>query len=277
MADFLRAMAQSSHARAQRAMAQRDIDQLLRLCDDLSPAPVLRLQPTFSVIAEIKASSPAEGALADTSALDRPALAAAYAKGGASAISVLTEPDRFAGDLEHLAIVAASLGSDALPAMRKDFLVNEYQIAEARVAGAGGVLLIAAMLDDEQLAGMLARAQSLGLFVLLECFDDDDIAACRRLLASKVAQDMVNDDSLLLGVNTRDLRTLAVDPGRLSELAKQLPDDVIRVAESGLKVPEDAARAARMGYSVALIGTALMKSASPDETVAAFLSAGSAA
>ena len=190
---------------------------------------------------------------------------------------MLTEPARFAGKLEHLAAVASALGGNGVPAMRKDFLVNDYQVVEARLAGAGGVLLITAMLDDARLAGMLSRAHELGLFVLLECFDRNDVQRASRLLDLADAQRMVDADSLMLGVNTRDLRSLAVDPERLGKLARTLPEGVIRVAESGLKVPDDAARAADMGYSVALIGTALMQSASPREAVADFISAGARA
>lgn len=209
--------------------------------------------------------------------MDRAGRARDYRDGGASAISVLTEPARFGGELDHLAEVAATLGANGVPAMRKDFLVDTYQVVEARVAGAGGVLLIVAMLDDARLAAMLARAAELGLFVLIECFDGDDLARAMRALESQQIAPHLEAGQIILGVNTRDLRTLQVDTERLATLSHQLPDGIVTVAESGLKQPEDASRAVELGYRAALIGTALMRADDPAQLLQAFLRAGRSA
>ena len=237
---------------------------------------------TFDVIAEIKDRSPAEGLLraaanhADNSYgdSDRNSRAQAYAAGGAAAISVLTEPSRFDGDLAHLEAVVAAVPDT--PVMRKDFLVEPVQILEARKAGASGVLLIAAMLGDAKLREMLDCAWEHGLFVLLESFDADDLRRCSELLDNSVDHDKAASGQLLVGVNTRNLRTLEVDPDRLRNLAPALPNTSC-VAESGLLAPDDAARVAGWGYRMALVGTALMRSGDPAALVAAMRAAGAAA
>lgn len=274
MSDFLQSMLSSSLQRSDAAQAQRGFERLELLAADLSKPPRLQLDGRFDLIAEIKASSPAEGELADSDALDRGALAAQYQAGGAMAVSVLTEPSRFAGELDHLAQVAAVLGTSGVPAMRKDFLVSEYQILEARLSGAGGVLLIVAMLDNERLARMLKLARELGLFVLLECFDAEDISRSRVLLSTPQLAACIDAGQILLGVNTRNLRTLAVDSERLAKLAPTLPSGVVCVAESGLTCAADAARVAALGYRAGLVGTALMRSVAPAQTVREFVMAG---
>lgn len=273
MSDFLVTMAAGSRARSASAQARTPLGALEAELAALAPVPQVDWHPTFSLIAEIKARSPALGALADTDTLDRAVLATAYAGAGASAVSVLTEPDRFDGTLEHLGEVTAALGR-AAPAMRKDFLVDSYQVLEARVAGAGGVLLIAAMLSDAALSEMLAVAGELGLFVLLECFDAEDVARSTALADAPCAHELREQDQLLLGINTRNLRTLAVDGDRLATLAPLLPATLPAVAESGLASPADAARVVELGYRVALVGTALMQSADPAATVTEFLQSG---
>ena len=261
MGDFLQNMAKSSAARAANApsFTAADFDK-----------PVVPLDPgQFGVIAEIKRRSPAEGQLDPTPETGTSYLvsrAQAYAAGGAAAISVLTEPSRFDGELGHLEEVASALPDTSV--MCKDFLVDSVQVLEARKAGASGVLLIATMLDDATLRSMLDCAWEHGMFVLLESFNEEDLRRSAPFLDGA--------GQLLVGVNTRNLRTLEVDGDRLRNLASQLPD-AICVAESGLHVPEDAARVARWGYSMALVGTALMRSASPTELVAAMTSAGAAA
>jgi len=154
-----------------------------------------------------------------------------------------------------------------VPAMRKDFLVDPYQVMEARVAGAGGVLVILRMLDRGAVAALLDTAAALGLFVLLEAFDETDIAFAQDLLAGARGR-------VLLGVNCRDLVTLQVVPGRLEALAARLPAEWPRVAESGLETAADAARLARAGYQLALVGSALMKEASPGVLLRDMLAAG---
>jgi indole-3-glycerol phosphate synthase len=159
--------------------------------------------------------------------------------------------------------------------MRKDFLVAPAQVLEARAAGASGVLLITAMLSDTSLRLMLDIAFEHGLFVLLESFDAADLVRLHEQLLDRDF-DEAGNGRLLFGVNTRNLRTLAVEPGRLEALAPLLPDGRA-VAESGLATPADAAAVAAYGYSLALVGTALMKSEDPAGLIAAMKRAGTEA
>lgn len=255
MSDFLAEMAAASAARAAGVKRRYSDDQL-----DLPLLP-LSLQG-FSVIAELKEYSPAEGALAGADN-DRLAQASRYVAGGAAAVSVLTEPTRFGGDIAHLSEVAALLAGAGIPAMRKDFLVDTVQVIEARAAGASGVLLITAILDDDRLHAMLDCAFDHSLFVLLEAFDENDLQRTRELLQHARYADAARADGLLVGVNTRDLRTLAVDVARLERLRGQLPEGARYIAESGIASAADAAQAARLGYHGALVGSALMRSADP--------------
>ncbi|MBT8084116.1 MAG: indole-3-glycerol-phosphate synthase [Woeseia sp.] len=268
MSDFLKQMADASAARA--AKAQR------RYSDDELDMPVVSMKLNgFDVIAELKEHSPAEGELAGADN-DRLAQASRYVKGGAAAVSVLTEPTRFGGDLVHLREVAALLAGAGVPAMRKDFLVEPAQLLEARAAGASGALLITAMLDDAKLRAMLDCAFEHSLFVLLEAFDEDDLRRARDLMQLSRYAERATERSLLFGVNTRNLRTLAVDPDRLERLRTQLPQGALSVAESGIKSADDAARAAGFGYDAVLVGTALMRSADPTALVRDILAAGRA-
>lgn len=268
MSDFLQQMASSSRERAK--LAER------RYSDDELDRPLVGLAPQgFDVIAEIKTHSPSEGALAAAGS-DRLAQAQQYADGGAVAVSVLTEPTRFGGEVAHLAEIAALLVPAGVPAMRKDFLVARSQLYEARAAGASGALLITAMLDDTTLTSMLDCAHELSLFVLLEAFDEDDLERTRRLLDVARFGDAAAAGQLLVGVNTRNLRTLEVDNERLRRLAELLPPAATCVAESGLKTANDAAAAADMGYRMALVGSALMKSDAPAELLRDMLAAGRA-
>ena len=162
-------------------------------------------------------------------------------------------------------VVAAVPGT---PVMRKDFLVEPVQVLEGRKAGASGVLLITTMLSDAKLRAMLDCAFEHNMFVLLESFDEEDLRRSTGFLDA--------DGDLLIGVNTRDLRTLEVDAERLQRLAPLLPDAKC-VAESGLHAAEDAARAKGWGYSMALVGTALMRSDDPAALITAMRDAGSAA
>jgi indole-3-glycerol phosphate synthase len=181
---------------------------------------------------------------------------------------VLTEPTQFDGRLEHLVECAAALVPHAVPVMRKDFLVDPYQVCEARAAGAGGVLLIVRMLDDASLSELAGCARELSMFALLECFDAADIA--RAVPYARL-------EFVLLGVNCRDLESLAVERSRLAGLAPLLPAGSARVAESGLESPEDCAAAARAGYRMALVGGALMTAPDPEDAVRRMLAAGRAA
>ncbi len=266
MTDFLQGMAESSRARAARLPDAYPASALER--------PVFPLSlDTFDIIAEIKDTSPAEGVLASGDS-DRRQRALDYARGGAAAISVLTEPSRFAGDITHLEEVAAEVAGLSLPVMRKDFLVDTRQVLEARACGASGVLLIAAMLSDHELVGMLDCAFEHSLFVLLESFDADDLHRSANLLRNTRYADAAVAGQLLVGINTRNLRTLEVDPTRLEQLSAELPADVVAVAESGQTTPADVARVASWGYSMALVGTALMRSPDPGGLIADMRAAG---
>lgn len=261
MSDFLQEMALLSAQRAAGAAAMRPAD---------LDRPVLPLQlGDFDVIAEIKDHSPAEGSLAAADS-DRAERARHYAAGGAAAISVLTEPSRFAGDLAHVADVVDAVPDT--PVMRKDFLIDTVQILEARAAGASGVLLIVTMLSDKKLREMLDCAREHGMFVLLESFDAADLARTETLL-NNADREQAQQGQLLFGVNTRNLRTLAVDADRLEALAPSLPAGRC-VAESGLNNARDARRVAGWGYSIALVGTALMRSDDPATLIDAMKSAG---
>lgn len=256
--DFLTRMAESSRARvvaARRLESEAALEVRARAA---APSPPLVLDGRFDLIAELKLRSPAQGQLA-AAADDLESRVVAYAEAGAAIVSVLTEPERFDGDLAHLSRASEALRAHGVPTMRKDFLVDPYQVLEARAGGAGGVLLIVRMLARPTLEALLATAADLRLFVLLEAFDTADVATAADLAASWRGR----PGDCLIGVNSRDLQTLAVVPSRLESLAAALPRSCPRVAESGLADAADAARLARAGYSVALVGTALMSARDP--------------
>lgn len=270
MSDFLASMAESSRRRVEAARRARSDAQVLQAAQATPAPPALRLSAQgFDVIAEVKLRSPAVGQLADGHT-DVAARATAYARAGAAAVSVLTEPDRFEGSLQHLEQASAALRGSGVPAMRKDFLVHPRQVAEARLAGAGGILIIVRMLSRAELDALIEAAAALGLFVLIEAFDAADLAVAAELVAAHRGRGV----PLLVGINSRDLVTLKVVPGRLEELAGGLPAGVPRVAESGLADAADAARLARAGYQLALVGSALMRAPDPAALLAAMLAAG---
>jgi indole-3-glycerol phosphate synthase len=215
------------------------------------PMPAFRA-PGLSVIAEVKRSSPSKGALADIP--DPAALAAAYAAGGADAISVLTEQRRFGGSLDDLRAVRAAVPT---PVLRKDFVVTGYQLHEARAVGADLVLLIVAALDGSLLGELHEQARALGLTVLTEVHDEPETER-----ALEVGAD-------LIGVNARNLKTLEVDQDTFGRLVRLLPADVVKVAESGVAGPEDARRYAEEGADVVLVGEALVRNGDPRAAVAA--------
>jgi indole-3-glycerol phosphate synthase len=263
MSGFLDDMARSSASRVTQAMARESLAELEKRAAAAPPGPRLRLSPGgFDVIAELKLRSPAAGRLGEPHE-DWLKRVSAYAQGGAAAVSVLTEPARFDGSLQHLIQAAAALGPLNVPAMRKDFLVDPYQVFEARAAGAGGVLVIVRMLSRAQMLQLLDAAAQLGLFVLLEAFDAADLAEARELLAARAGRRSGGKDEILIGINSRDLQSLRVVPERFEELAPLLPRDRPAVAESGVTSAADALRMARLGYTLALIGTALMSCDDP--------------
>lgn len=214
-------------------------------------AAALRAGATMRVIAEIKRRSPSLGALAPD--LDAGAQATAFAAGGAAAVSVLTEPDRFGGRLADLAAAAPA----GLPMLRKDFIVDEIQVLEAAAHGASALLLIVAALPPSRLRALHAEAVGLGLDVLVEVHDADELDVA------------LEADCPIVGVNTRDLRTLAIDPAVGEALVPRIPADRLAVFESGIAGAADVQRAARAGADAVLVGSALSQQADPAAAVAA--------
>ncbi|PVG83643.1 indole-3-glycerol phosphate synthase TrpC [Nocardioides gansuensis] len=215
------------------------------------PMPHFR-EPGSSVIAEVKRRSPSKGDLADIP--DPAALAAAYERGGAAAISVLTEERRFGGSLDDLRAVRSAVDT---PLLRKDFIVTSYQLVEARAAGADLALLIVAALDDETLHRLYDEARDLGLTVLVEVHDERETERAVELGAE------------LVGVNARNLKTLAVDDDTFGRLAPLVPGDRVLVAESGISGPDDVKRFVSEGARAVLVGEALVREGDPETAVRA--------
>jgi len=202
------------------------------------------------VIAECKRRSPSRGIL--RARYDAAAIAAAYDAAGAAAISVLTEPAFFDGDLDHLRAVRQAT---TLPVLRKDFIVTDFQVLEARAVGADAVLLIVAALDDNALRRLIQVATSLGLAALIEIHDRVELIRALEANAS------------MIGVNSRNLRTLDVQPEIFDELILGIPSEVVAVAESGLKSAEDLRRLRAAGFDGFLIGERLMLDANPGQVL----------
>ncbi|MDB6098314.1 MAG: indole-3-glycerol phosphate synthase [Gammaproteobacteria bacterium] len=259
MSGFLDEMARFSAARLGQAMAREPLAELEQRAKAAPRSAPLRLSTQgFDVIAELKLRSPAAGRLGEQSE-DWLGRVAQYGLAGAAAVSVLTEPSRFDGSLEHLRQAARVLAPLGVPAMRKDFLIDPYQVLEARAAGAGGVLVIVRMLSAPRILQLLDAAAEHGMFVLLEAFDAADLSAARDLLVTRSA------DNILVGVNCRDLESLEVVPQRFAALAPQLPGTWPAVAESGVACAADAVQMRRLGFRLALIGTALMSRDDPTQ------------
>ncbi len=263
-------MVRSSFHRVAEAR-ERVPDAALRAAALSTPAPPpLRLESRgFDLIAELKLRSPSVGDLS-ASTIDPVARLEAYAEGGAAVCSILTEPTRFDGDLEHLRLAADTLQPYGVPAMRKDFLVDPYQVLEARAYGASGVLLIVRMVPHDRLMAMMDCAAELGLFVLLEAFSAGDLKIAEAIAREREGR----DEQVLMGLNCRDLDTLEIDFNRFATLRSQMPFDWPCVAESGVQAPKDAARVASLGYRLALVGTSLMQRRDPAEAVRELLVAG---
>jgi indole-3-glycerol phosphate synthase len=202
-----------------------------------------------AIIAEFKRASPSAGALADADVAER---ARAYEAGGATAISVLTEPTRFGGALADLQ--AARLAC-ALPVMRKDFLVHPAQVIESRASGADAVLLISAALTELELKALLSSCVDLGIDALVETHSREDLD---KALAT---------DAPVVGVNARDLETLEVDVDRALELLSKVPGDRVAVLESGVSSREQVERALGAGARAVLVGEALMRAGDPGAMV----------
>ena len=261
--DFLARIAEDRRRRVEEAKQR---EPAYRLRARLGPArPAGRLEralrrggPTgpIRLLCEIKRASPSKGVLkAD---LDPVAFAGLYARGGAAAISLVTEPDHFRGDPAWVGAVRAAV---PLPLLVKDFVFDSYQLLDAAVRGADGVLLLASLLSDVQLQRLIGEARLLGLDCLVEVHDADELT--RSLRAG----------GTLIGINNRDLRTFEVDRGIALELLPRVPPLVTAVAESGIARPEDLASLRATRCDAALIGEALMTSADPAATLDQLLTA----
>ena len=216
----------------------------------------LAMAGRVNVIAECKRRSPSRGVLAPQ--YDPVSIARKYEAGGAAAISVLTEPTFFDGALAHLTAVREAV---ELPLLRKDFVVDDYQLLEARAAGADAVLLIVAALDQPELVRLQTRAWTLDLAALVEVHDDEELARA------------IDSGARLIGVNNRNLRTLAVDVGASDRLAAKLPSGVVGVSESGLQTRDDLERLAAAGYRAFLIGERFMTDPDPARAIADLIGA----
>jgi indole-3-glycerol phosphate synthase len=256
---LLQAIVAATRTRVATARARVPAEQLLAGADPRRPAgdrfrSNLAAPARINVIAECKRRSPSRGVL--RAAYDPVAIARGYAEAGAAAISVLTEPTFFDGSLEHLHAVRDAVTT---PLLRKDFIVDRYQLAEAVAAGADAVLLIVSALDDGDLRDLREAAEALGLAVLVEAHDDEEVD---RALAT---------GATIVGVNNRNLRTLAVDVALSDRIAARLPASVIAVSESGLRTVDDLARLSALGYRAFLIGERFMTTPDPGAALAALL------
>lgn len=259
MSSVLERLALASRARAETDMMQRSLSGLEELLEKLPPVRPFSARltrtagPLPRVIAEMKRASPSAGTLREPY---RPRqIAMGYARVGAAALSVLTEPDEFGGHLDHLSEVRPA----HLPILRKDFLVTPYQIAQARVAGADAVLLIAAILNGPSLGIMIHAARRYGAEALVEVHEEEEL---RRALDAGAS---------LVGVNNRDLRTMEVSLGTAARLAPRIPSDVMMVAESGIRSRADIDRLMAAGYEAFLVGEQLMRSDDPADALWALM------
>ena len=245
---------------AHRARAAHDNRQLAPLVDAARALPPARgfrsalvdyaQRDGTAVIAEVKRRSPSKGALAAD--LDPQDLARAYAAGGAACLSVLTDVEFFGGSAADLAMARSAGGR---PVLRKDFTVDARDVCDARIMGADCVLLIAAALDDAELADFHQLAREIGLDVLVEIHDEAELERALRV------------DPDLLGVNQRDLITFEVDQARARRMAPLMPAGVVRVAESGIRGADDAAALTAAGYHALLVGETLVKAGDPAAAV----------
>lgn len=219
-------------------------------------AAALRTASGMGVIAEVKRRSPSKGDLAPD--LDPAELARAYERGGATCLSVLTDTEFFGGSPADL---QAAREATSLPVLRKDFTVSPADVCDARIMGADAVLLIAAALDDDELAELHTLALDVGLDALVEIHDEDEL---ERALAA---------EAHLIGVNQRDLVTFEVDHERAEQVGRAIPASAVRVAESGIRGADDAASLARAGFDAVLVGELLVTSGDPEGAVAALRAA----
>jgi indole-3-glycerol phosphate synthase len=242
-------------ARLLQAMSNVPLDELIARCEGGERAASgfaenLRRAGTVNIIAEIKRRSPSQGVIRDP--FDPAEIARGYSRAGAAAMSVLCEEDYFSGSLDHLRAVRAVTTT---PLLRKDFLIDEYQLYEARAAGADAVLLIVAILDDRLLGHLLARAATLNMDALVEVHTREEMSRA------------VSAGATTIGVNNRDLSTFKVDLRTSLDLAKLAPPRTLLVSESGIATGEDIRRLREAGYAAFLIGESFMRAADPGEAL----------
>ena len=227
-----------------------------QLQEALETAPTVRdclpflISSEMSVIAEVKRSSPSKGALAPIT--DPAGLAAQYEEAGAHVVSVLTEQRRFGGSLSDLDAVRKAID---LPILRKDFMIDEYQFYEARAHGADVVLLIVAALSKNQLEDYFHLSTELGMRSLIEVHTNDELERALEISPE------------IIGVNSRNLKTLEVDARAFAELIPQIPSSIARVAESGISTREEVVFAQECGATAILVGEALVRSESPSVAI----------
>ena len=241
-------------------MERRPLGSVQRLAEAATPRGErfharLTRETAINVIAECKRRSPSRGVLRD--AYDPALIARGYESAGAAAVSVLTEPTFFDGSLEHLTAVRSAV---SLPILCKDFILTEYQLFEARAAGADAGLLIVAALDDPTLLTLIRAAGSMGLATLVEVHDREELDRA------------VGAGATIVGVNNRNLRTLEVAVETSHRLIERMPAEVVAVAESGLRSAADLATLRAVGYRAFLIGESLMTKRDPGEALEAMLS-----
>jgi len=255
MAAILERIVAATRARVAEARRGADLREIERRAERHVPRGFRRAlkaksREDVAVIAELKKASPSKGLIREDF---RPAeLARELAAAGATALSVLTDEEFFQGSLENL---REASGAVAIPCLRKDFIVDEFQLVEARAHCADAVLLIVAALSAEELSSLAAGARRQGLDVLCEVHDGEEL------------QRALDAGFDLIGVNTRDLRTFKVDMETAFALAPRFPAEVMRVAESGIHSAEDVARLRGAGYDAFLVGESLMRAASPGEAL----------
>jgi indole-3-glycerol phosphate synthase len=213
-----------------------------------------RSQTGIAIIAELKKASPSRGLIRANFEVEP--LAMELEMAGATALSVLTDEEFFQGSLENL---RRAYSSTRLPCLRKDFIVDEFQVLEARANSADAILLIVAALSQSQLTSLAAAARKLGLDVLCEAHDEEELHRA------------IDAGCDLVGVNSRDLRTFKVNLETAFRLGELIPDNVVRVAESGIQTGADITRLRAAGYQAFLIGESLMKSPSPGEALQTLL------
>lgn len=253
------------------ARARTPLDEVRRRALETDPprnffSAVTRPRGTLRVIAEVKKASPSAGVI--RSDFDPVAIARAYARHGAAAISCLTDERFFQGSLASIARIRRAVD---LPVLRKDFLIDEYQIFEARAAGADAVLLIAECLDEARLIDLLILSTELRMTTLVEVHDVENLLKVRPHLG------FPHPTYTLLGINNRDLRTMTTDLSHTLRMLEMIDDPSVVVSESGIRTPEDIARLAAAGVHRVLVGEHLMRQPDPGAALSALMERGPSA